>query len=68
MNFIRLIQNIKDDKSAVNFLQLRGILHQNRLCANGHDMTLSVSEQLRWRCRLRQCNQEKGIRGVLREK
>lgn len=62
MNFIRLLTEIKDEISAITFLQNRGILHRQKICSNGHDMKLSIGSQPRWRCRKRQCREEVGIR------
>ena len=36
-------------------------IHQQRLCNNGHQMTLSTVSD-RWRCNARQCRQEIGLR------
>lgn len=62
MNFLRLIDEVKDESSAVMFLQNRGILHSHRLCNKGHDMTISINKNPRWRCRKRECEQDTGIR------
>lgn len=62
MNFIRLVEEIPNESSAVLFLQNHGILHQNRICQNGHDMKLTMGNQPRWRCHKADCNKEFGIR------
>lgn len=54
---------VHDKASAVEFLQYHGLLHAPRKCANGHDMTLSLSKKNdRWRCRKGKCRTEVGLR------
>lgn len=63
MNFLLLSALIHDERTSLNFLQTRGIIHQNRVCTNGHQMNAVLGlSQDRWRCRLRGCRQDKGIR------
>ena len=63
MNLLSLAALCNDEKSAVEFLQNRGIIHSTRRCGNDHyNMTLSFSSQIRWRCKIRGCRQEKGVR------
>ena len=62
MNFLRLSEECDTEENAVRFLQQRGIIHANRRCLNGHDMTLCFGTQVRTRCRIRGCRQEKGMR------
>lgn len=63
MNFLSLSSVVHDNKSSIQFLQRRGILHTSRKCSKGHDMNLSVSDsQERWRCSRRECRQDITIR------
>ena len=63
MNFLTLSDLIPDKDASVMFLQQRGVLHNPRVCANGHAMTLQLRDNGdRWRCRLRQCRTEVGLR------
>jgi transposase-like protein len=44
---------------ATSFLQDLGILHKNRQCTKGHEMTLCLAEKNdRWRCSRRSCREE----------
>lgn len=62
MNLLRLSAQCDTEENAIRFLQQSGIIHANRQCGNKHDMILSFGVQNRWRCRLRDCRQEKGLR------
>lgn len=62
MNLLSLAALCHDEKSTVEFLQNRGILHSTRHCNNNHAMNLSFSSKIRWRCRIRGCRHEKGKR------
>jgi len=62
MNFLTLSALVHNEESAIAFLQQRGILHAQRLCANGHEMTLSLGNYSRWRCSKRECRKEVGLR------
>lgn len=61
MNLITLASTISSKEKAVAFLQEKGILHDRRRCAFGHEMSLSVGSD-RWRCNKRTCRTEIGIR------
>ena len=52
----------RDEKEAITFLQERGVLPLQRVCKNGHEMTLNIGTQVRWRCRKKDCRTEVGIR------
>ncbi|KFD59935.1 hypothetical protein M514_27885, partial [Trichuris suis] len=55
----------EDEGSAIRFLQQKGILHQERLCAKGHPMTLSResrSHPPRWRCHKAECRTDVRLR------
>jgi len=62
MNFIQLVAECQDEESAIRFLQNRGIICINKVCTNGHDMTLHFVGRVRWRCRVRGCRQEVSLR------
>uniref|UniRef100_A0A0L8GCZ9 ISXO2-like transposase domain-containing protein n=1 Tax=Octopus bimaculoides TaxID=37653 RepID=A0A0L8GCZ9_OCTBM len=62
MNLLRLGDICKNETSSVTFFQEKGILHQERKCNNGHFMNFSAGSQNRWRCRIRGCRQEQGLR------
>ena len=61
MNFLTLSTRVHDKETAIRFFQSYGVIHQQRLCYNGHQMTLSTVSD-RWRCNVRQCRQEIGLR------
>ena len=46
MNIFTLPQT---EEAAINFLQSKSILPNEKFCANGHEMQLSVGKQVRWR-------------------
>ncbi len=63
MKLVDLIQECYDKQSSINLLQRVNILPSSMLCANGHSMTLKVTDQKeRWRCTLRTCREEKPLR------
>ena len=63
MNFVSLLALVHDKRSAVAFLQQRGVLHAERRCDNGHPMNLHLSEKEdRWRCNIRGCRQQKQLK------
>lgn len=62
MNLLTLSDLCPDDEGATRFLQARGVIHQARVCSNGHPMNLSFGSQQRWRCRIRGCREERGLR------
>lgn len=63
MNLLTLSGLVNDKASAVQFLQQRGILHNPRMCANNHAMTLSLNDHHdRWRCKKRECREDVQIR------
>ena len=59
MNLWNLPQS---DEEAINFLQQKGVLPKRRVCANGHEMKLSIGKQVRWRCTTRACTAEVNMR------
>lgn len=63
MNLLQLSSHVGDKASSVRFLQQHDILHNPRLCDNGHVMTLSLSDrQDRWRCRNVACRTDIPLR------
>ena len=59
MNIFTLPQT---EESAIQFLQSRSILPKNKICENGHEMSLSIGKQVRWRCRKLTCRSEINMR------
>ena len=58
-----IIALVPDNASIVQFLQQRGILHNPRICVNGHAMTLQLRDKGdRWRCHSRDCRTEVALR------
>ncbi|KFD53561.1 hypothetical protein M513_05477 [Trichuris suis] len=57
-NVFSLYNRFEDEGSAIRFLQQKGILHQERLCAKGHPMILSGKSSGHlpsWRCHKAEC-------------
>jgi transposase-like protein len=63
MNLIDLSNTVHDKAASVHFLQQRGILHNPRICENGHPMVLQLRDKGdRWRCHSRECRTEVPLR------
>ncbi|CAM1299959.1 Uncharacterised protein r2_g985 [Pycnogonum litorale] len=63
MNLLTLSGIVHDKASSVQFLQQRGIMHNPRICGNGHPMILQLRDHGdRWRCRQRACRTEVPLR------
>ena len=63
MNLLTLSALIHDKEASVEFLKERGILHNPRICSNGHPMLLRLGDiQDRWRCRRRECREDFPLR------
>ena len=63
MNLLTLSAVVNDKASGVQFLQQRGIIHNPRICANGHPMTIQLRDKGdRWRCHSRDCRTEVALR------
>ena len=63
MNLLFLSNVVPDKASSIQFLQQRGIVHNPRICADGHEMTLQLRDKGdRWRCRIRECRTESSVR------
>ena len=65
MNFVQLSDLVHDKQSSVLFLKQRGILHNPRMCGNCNArMHLSLRDKGgdRWRCHIRGCRSEFGLR------
>jgi transposase-like protein len=63
MNFLQLSALIPDKITSLLFLQQRGVLHNPRVCSNGHPMTLQLTNSHdRWRCKRRQCREDLQLR------
>ena len=50
------------EEEAITFFQAHGILPGKRFCSDGHEMTLCVGQQVRWRCKKRSCRTEVNMR------
>lgn len=63
MNFIALTQQCHNVSTAVAFLQQRGVIHGERRCEEGHEMTLQLTDsKQRWRCSKRSCRTSYSVR------
>ena len=66
VNFLALSALIPDKKSSVEFLQLRGLLHNPRICANCHNgMKICLrptGNGDQWRCSKSGCKIDIGLR------
>ena len=66
VNLFELINQTKTVRGAIRFLQDWKTIPQKKLCRNGHQMTIYISgsdsKHCRWRCKLRKCRQDIGIR------
>ena len=66
-NYDSLIIQVPDERSTINFLQERGLLHSHRMCECGQKMNIrNVSRHgniaQNWRCPKRRCRKNKGLR------
>lgn len=52
----------KTEQDAILFFQERNILPKKRKCTNSHDMKLYFGKRKFWKCNLRQCDQQVGLR------
>lgn len=62
MLLLDLMDRIRDEETAFAFLQSYGVVHNPRICANGHEMKASFGENPRWRCNKAKCRTNKGLR------
>ncbi|CEF61362.1 Hypothetical protein SRAE_0000048800 [Strongyloides ratti] len=62
MNVSQLIKAIPNEAKAVEFLQKRGLIPETKECENSHEMKLSVGTVFRWKCFLRDCRKQVGVR------
>ncbi|CEF60081.1 Transposase, ISXO2-like domain-containing protein [Strongyloides ratti] len=62
MNISTLTKKISDEEKAIKYLQEHNLLPTVRKCENGHFMKLNFTNPIRWRCNLRSCRKESGIR------
>lgn len=62
MIFIKLVESIKNEENAVQFLQEKGILHNLRICVNSHDMKIYLENRQRRVCSKTQCRAYKRLR------
>jgi len=61
MNIRQIYSDVHDVSSAIFFLQNQNIINKTRTCDSGHEMVLDT-QRGRWRCHLRSCRAEKGIK------
>ena len=64
-NLCDLIDEVYDEKSAIQYFQDEGLLHESRRCSRGHMMRLGQRSRHsgrnstpRWRCHIRKCRCE----------
>ena len=64
MNLLELSNIVNSKAASVAFLQQRGVLHNPRNCGTcGNPVTLDLRDKGdRWRCALRGCRKEVGLR------
>lgn len=62
MNLLQLTARIPDKDSAIQFLQEKRILHNPRICVNGHEMKLYTAGKDRWLCSKKDCRESKQVR------
>lgn len=56
-----IFQLPQSEDDAVAYFQEHGILPKAKLCPNGHEMRLYVSDHI-WRCNIKMCKKKNGIR------
>lgn len=61
-NLKTIFRQIFDEECAVSFLQDHEIIPKVKMCDNNHEMKLSFSDSVRWRCHHRACRKKKAIR------
>ena len=60
---LKLAEEVKDKKRAIQFLQNKNIIHKIKKCKNNNDMVLNLSNKSdRWICKKKNCRYEEGIR------
>ncbi|CEF60580.1 Hypothetical protein SRAE_X000231600, partial [Strongyloides ratti] len=62
INFSQLTKKIVDEKAAVIFFQSHGIIPEEKECSKKHQMKLQFGKQIRWRCYIKECKKESGVR------
>ena len=63
LNLFGLYERVKTKDLAISYLQSIGILHTRRICRNGHEMSLILSDKEdRWRCRKATCESQKQLK------
>lgn len=63
MSLFMLAREVNNKESAVRYLQNKHVLHSDRVCAQGHNMSLHLADSRdRWRCNLRQCRTSISLR------
>uniref|UniRef100_A0A1I8B7I7 Transposase n=1 Tax=Meloidogyne hapla TaxID=6305 RepID=A0A1I8B7I7_MELHA len=57
-----IYSNPQTEEAAIQFLQSKNILPTNKICANRHEMKLSIGNQVRWQCGKSKCRSEVKMR------
>lgn len=50
------------EEQAIALLQENGVLHEVRVCPNGHNMKLYVGKRAQWACKKKECRRSVGLR------
>lgn len=58
----KIIRTVRDEPSAVQFLQEHNLIPRNKDCENGHNMKLHLGKLSRWRCNVKSCGKTQGLR------
>ncbi|CEF60063.1 Hypothetical protein SRAE_X000180300 [Strongyloides ratti] len=62
MNFLTLSAKLADEKAAAKFFQIKGIIPEEKECSKEHQMKMEFGKYIRWRCYIKECREECGIR------
>ncbi|CEF59371.1 Hypothetical protein SRAE_X000112000 [Strongyloides ratti] len=62
MDFLTLSDELVDEKAAVKFFQSHGIIPEEKECSNRHQMKMHFRKYFRWKCYIKECREECGIR------
>uniref|UniRef100_A0A0N5C0S4 HTH_48 domain-containing protein n=1 Tax=Strongyloides papillosus TaxID=174720 RepID=A0A0N5C0S4_STREA len=62
MALFKLCDSIPDEERSIKFLQEHDLLPSTKICSNGHGMKMVVGKQIRWRCYVKECRKDVGIR------
>uniref|UniRef100_A0A0N5BLZ0 DDE_Tnp_IS1595 domain-containing protein n=1 Tax=Strongyloides papillosus TaxID=174720 RepID=A0A0N5BLZ0_STREA len=62
MALFQLYELVRDEEMSIKFLQEHELLPKTKECINGHEMKLVMGSPPRWRCYVRDCRKDIGIR------